>query len=470
MLGIQTDTMVHWDRATQRPDAAAREAEAHFLQRLALVVTYSGLLLALTSCSPADSRHAGDPAVNSGRLHAPATPPARETVGSAVGAELVHSIIAPTFTGLSWSPFRDVLAYRRLGRYDDAILPGSVEFYDVESDVGCAFRGLANFYPIEKPRPIDWLSDGGVLVTTEDGRTFGGRPCESDGFVEDRRVPDTCNWRQLQVSPGGQYEAITEKAVTDGTGISRFVTRLTSAADTGFELEFRWSEGEMLSDPCDPEFPTKWVDTDTFLVPWTDERGAVLLSTDGRVRDVTSMVAETGQRMEEGGGGLLSADGAFLGQRGLYRLVIGDMGAVSPTVYRSESSEFEKLPPSTRFIGFSPNGRWLLLEHEARPGAQSSVAVALIVDSISRMSVFGDAVPPFSAWSPDSQRVALQSPDGVTVYRMQESGEPERVARIVADRGHHLGPGSWSASGEYLVIGDQGEDTSALLLYRLPRP
>lgn len=362
---------------------------------------------------------------------APTSPPSPSltTEGSGVLARPITT--AARLFPHTWSPDGRVLAFWTFTAEETAVdytlPPGALHFLKSPTNQACPSPYPVGYDYSGEGKVLAWLTDGRVVLRTDD-RMVVGTPCEAD-FIpipSEHGLPIAPSV-DPSLSPGERYQART--VIVDTT--ERLVeTSIVETSTGAVKQTVRWSYPEAEGGPG---LGGKWLTEDQFLIRQTLDRGPLLVS----VREGVVPVAPTLFKRpaavpcsKEPCGTYLAATGAAVVGTSTYHLVLYGVGAEADfpnlLLYHSDSGEVEGLDARHQ-AGFSPDGRWLILYT-----AEAKASRALYALSLRAVDPPGSAVHPLTivdqnplplAWSPQGDKVAVRSSEGITLFVLPDGDQ-----------------------------------------------
>ena len=436
----------------------------------------------LTAAHPSPSL----PAMTTATAKPPRTSPT-PTLES-LGTPIEPLVTAPRILLHSWSPDGKFLAYWTFTQEEVAAdytyPPGTLNFLNIGNGQICQPPKPVG-YPYSGTSPIAWQPDGRILVITA-GEVLLGRPCQQDFADVTGRLPgvlgiaiaspDDTVWLLSNEKGYSLYlpetQALREVAGTVGgsnTGYSwspgRSRLGITGALDdakaatwvidvqTGTvadEIEWRYRSAEgNFAGPI-------WLSESQLLIQATVDQGPLLLTVgQGVAPIVTKLFGVPGKPDCPDTNScdvFRLASGATVRDTQAFHIALFDAGDThSPQtvlLYHSESGEVERLPSST--AGFSPDGRWLIVQSSisTTQGERFQIGLRPVDPPGSEtrplIDIESSSLP---LWSADSSLLVSGTPDGLTVF----SADGQRVSSWTA-AGYALEPGLWSPDGKYLTV------------------
>jgi hypothetical protein len=398
---------------------------------------------------------------------APTAPPPTGTPAiEPTGIPLEPLAAAPAVRSAGWSPDGDWLAYWTSTDEDVSgsfypFPPGRLTLHNVRTGEECFYEQLVASQEGDR---VIWQPDGELVVSIA-GSYAAGAPCQGDlvptetpgGALEGTGVPEgeastPDGDVQTVLSPEGSYQAET-RVMDRSAGTLNLTTTILALPDRQVVNTVDWVIDERLGELG---LGGEWLAGNQFLIYETLDRGPLLITVSGEVIEVARQlfgVDPLPSIMDEQGVSLRAAGSAVAGSDP-YHIALYGVGSESnfPTVrlYHSDDGQVEEMPFRDLWPpGFSPDGRWLLLdEHPTQDGFETHALWIRPVDpSGSQLRFFAVGSIP-AAWSPDASRLAFLQPDSVSVYVFPDG---KRLGSWAIE-GYETLTQSWSPQGDSLAV------------------
>ena len=370
----------------------------------------------------------------------------------------------------SWSPDGVWLGYwlaknEDLTSQSQPVLPGRLNFFNSQTDEICQHENLiTNEYTSQ----IVWQPDGRAAVEIEDGYWIG-LPCDEFVNVPISDIVFT-EFPDPSLSSNGSHQARTD--VRESTDLVLKLTTTILNISTGeIENSVEW---EIYQGVGTLGLGGEWLTDNLFLIYETLEQGPLLIQVGGAAIQIAPELF--------GVPGVVNADpNNWVGleaftfadkDKNTYHLLLAGTGieAEFPQVrlYHSETGEVEELPYTHLWgSGFSPDGRWILLD--SRPDRDGYESYTLWVRSIDPPG--GDLhliAEGFSwiNWSPDWKKVAFGWNGSVSVSTFPEGEEISTWDTREYPHNYII----WSSTGDFIAVAGNipGEFDSALFVVPIP--
>lgn len=331
----------------------------------------------------------------------------------------------------AWSPDGRVLALWTFTPEEAAVdytsPPGALHFLKSPTSQVCPSPYPVGYDYSGEVKALAWLMDGRVLLRTDD-RIVVGTPCGADFTpVPGERGLPMAPGVDPSRSPGERYQART--VIVDATG-HLAETSIVETSTGEVKQTVRWSyletEGEL-------GLGGEWLTEDRFLIRQTLDRGPLLVSVREGIVPVAPALFKRPAAVrcsEEPCGTYLAATGATVAGTSRYHLVLYGVGAEADfpnlLLYHSESGKVEELDAQHQ-AGFSSDGRWLILYM-----AEAKTGRVLYALSLRAVDPPGSAVHPLTitddnplplAWSPQGDKVAVRSSEGITLFALPDGDQ-----------------------------------------------
>lgn len=348
---------------------------------------------------------------------------------------------APMLRFDSWSPTSDFIAYWTFTAEEAAISytnpPGSLSFLNARAGQSCLYP-----YKASSNTSLIWQSDGKIVILSGDMARLG-TPCNNDFAVvanyESTTTPDP------SLSPKGIYRATTatirnyDETFNAATTIANMQT---GNIESVVEWKHRGGLGEL-------GLGGQWLTETQFLIHETLEQGPLIITIG---QEAVPVVPDFFGAINLKDNVSLRATAATVTDTDTYHMILSGVGVEADfpeiRLYHSETNEVEQLP-AWGLWGFSPDGKWLLFDKRPdKNGYESHEIWFRPVDpagSATRRLVSGDSI--YLAWSPDMTRIAVPSPQGISLLSFPDSAQ----VSFWETKDYQAIPIAWSPNGEYFA-------------------
>ena len=351
---------------------------------------------------------------------APTNPPAPTPTPTL--APLDPLVTAPFLYFAGWSPDSRVLAYWTYSQEEVNSLPpesatgyppGVLHFYDTASGATCDYPFPAH-YSFLLPT-FAWQADGRAAVRGDDSVIRLNTPCQDD-FSTVSGAEAEMFLGNPEFSPSGLYQAHAEIDTDSENGIVNYHLTITDLATQSVVNTLEWQVPQALGTYTSPG--GEWVDDGLFLINSSMERGPILL----RVGETPQYILQDlfhlpGTCLEAGCEYNLYATAQrdeFTGS--LHVLLMASGLQESPSdvlLYHAEDGSVEPLSATYfRWPGFSPDGKWILLD----PDGSSDELWLRPVDPVGSRTIRcaeGIVSPWTPAFSPNGLHLAYSTQNGL---------------------------------------------------------
>ena len=326
--------------------------------------------------------------------------------------------------------------------------PGKLIFLNPHTDEICEYADFvfSEYYP-----QVFWQPDGRAAVYHTDSYWIGF-PCQD--FVpiqaEEIEIPPLPD---ETLSPEGTYRAETD--IQDSLdGWVKHTTTISNNTTGQEENRVDWEMDQRLGRGG---LGGKWVTDDLFLTYETRDQGPLLIQVGGEIVQVAPDlfgVPATEILQDSDDWFNLRAFATSVDDDDLYHILLyGGSGsdALFPPVrlFHSDTGEVETLPYTHLWHpGFTPDGRWVLLDsHPDIGGYESNALMIRPVDPPgSQMRLFAEGTS-WSAWSPTQSEIAFGWTGNFTVFRFP-NGESVNTWTTGKYSNYQL---IWSPTGDFLA-------------------
>lgn len=327
--------------------------------------------------------------------------------------------------------------------------PGKFIFLNPHTDEICEY---ADFVFSEYKPQIFWQPNGRAVVYHTDSYWIGF-PCQD--FVpiqaEDIEIPAPPDETQ---SPEGTFRAETNIQDSEG-GWLKLTTTITNNTTGQEENRVNWEIDDRLGS-SDEYLGGKWVTDDLFLIYETRDKGPLLIQAGGEIVQVAPDlfgVPATEIPQDSWDWVNLRAFATSVDNDDLYHLLLHGVGSEArfPPVrlFHSDTGEVETLPYTHLWHpGFTPDGRWVLLDsHPDIGGYESNALMIRPVDPPgSQMRLVAEGTS-WASWSPTQSEIAFGYAGKFTVFRFP-NGESVNTWTTGKYSNYRL---IWSPTGDFLA-------------------
>lgn len=305
-------------------------------------------------------------------------------------------------------------------------LPGSLAFYEAPTGRICTFPDILNYQ--SQIYNVYWQEDNLVLVQ-DDQSAWLGAPC-ADSVQETASIQPEYRLLPPLLSPSGRYKVENQFYLDDNPQRARTSIHDVATGQIVNEVEYTFIESLGLG------WGDHWVTESLYLISTTSDQGPLLLDVHGNMIPVSSDLFQQPITAcpEDSDDSCLAwssgrATGSVLDGEDIYHIAFYEKGFSEKysnvQLYHSETGEIEEIQ-AMYFHSFSPDGRWLSTYNEQSYSQQDLILTARnfqvrSVDPIGSQPAWSfrsqGRIP---VWSPDSQRIAAVTTEGLEIFSLSE--------------------------------------------------